>query len=132
MVLSVRIMVTLLRLSLQTPGAALLPELKCKRLWMGLNSLGTWVSAGYGFNPTRGPLLLSFLRILSWIINMRHLFYSLKNSAAVNGKFRFPTSTAKLIMLRIIWLILAILSLTGCIFLIYQIGACPNGYIMIL
>ncbi|CAN0924776.1 Putative ribonuclease H protein At1g65750 [Linum grandiflorum] len=125
-------MADLLRLLLQIWGAALLLELKCKRLSMGLNLLGHWASDDYEFNPTRGRLLLSLLRILSWIINMRLLFCSLRNSAVVNGKFSFPTSTAKRIMLRIIWLILVILTLTGCIFLIHQIGACPTGYIMIL
>ncbi|CAN0892949.1 hypothetical protein LINGRAHAP2_LOCUS17874 [Linum grandiflorum] len=129
-VLSVRIMVVLLRLSLQIWGAALSLELRCERLSMGLNSLGLWVSAGYRSNPTRGRLLLSLLRIMSWIINMRLLFYILRNSIAVNGKFSSPTSTAKLIMLRIIWQILVILSLIGYIFLIHQIGVCPTCYIM--
>ncbi|CAN0843492.1 hypothetical protein LINGRAHAP2_LOCUS3877 [Linum grandiflorum] len=63
---------------------------------------------------------------------MRLLFWSSRNSVAVNGKFSSPTSTAKLIVLRIIWPILVILSLTGYIFLIHQIGACPTGYTMIL
>ncbi|CAN0923513.1 hypothetical protein LINGRAHAP2_LOCUS33599 [Linum grandiflorum] len=35
-------------------------------------------------------------------------------------------------MLRITWLILAILLLIGCNFLILLIGVCPTGYITIL
>ncbi|CAN0915130.1 hypothetical protein LINGRAHAP2_LOCUS28953 [Linum grandiflorum] len=50
---------------------------------------------------------------------MQLLFCSLRNSEAVNGKFNSPTFTVMLIMLRIIWLILVILSLTDYIFLIY-------------
>ncbi|CAN0908258.1 hypothetical protein LINGRAHAP2_LOCUS25189 [Linum grandiflorum] len=63
---------------------------------------------------------------------MQLLFCSSRSSAAINGKFIFSTFTVKQIMLRIIWLILATLYLTGCICLTHQIGACPTGYIMIL
>ncbi|CAN0911002.1 hypothetical protein LINGRAPRIM_LOCUS1429 [Linum grandiflorum] len=33
-------------------------------------------------------------------------------------------------MLQIIWLILATLSLTGCICLTHQTGVCPTGYVV--
>ncbi|CAN0893281.1 hypothetical protein LINGRAPRIM_LOCUS2659 [Linum grandiflorum] len=63
---------------------------------------------------------------------MRLLFCSSRNCSAVTEKFRFLTFTVKLIMPRIIWLILAILSLTGCIYLTHHTGPCPTSYIMIL
>ncbi|CAN0914178.1 hypothetical protein LINGRAHAP2_LOCUS28411 [Linum grandiflorum] len=47
---------------------------------------------------------------------------------AANGKFIFLIFTVKLIMLRIIWPILATLSLMVCTFWIYQIGVCSTGY----
>ncbi|CAN0854304.1 hypothetical protein LINGRAHAP2_LOCUS5886 [Linum grandiflorum] len=46
---------------------------------------------------------------MSWNINMRFLFSSLKSFAVVSGKSIFSTFTVKQIMLRTIWLILAIL-----------------------
>ncbi|CAN0911003.1 hypothetical protein LINGRAPRIM_LOCUS1429 [Linum grandiflorum] len=61
---------------------------------------------------------------------MRLLFCSSTNSATTNRKFRYATFTVKQIMLQIIWLILATLSLTGCICLTHQTGVCPTGYVV--
>ncbi|CAN0918089.1 hypothetical protein LINGRAHAP2_LOCUS30667 [Linum grandiflorum] len=60
-------------------------------------------------------------------INMRHLFSSSRSFAVANRKFIFLTFTVNQIMLRTIWLILAILSLMGCTFFILQIRVCPIG-----
>ncbi|CAN0915062.1 hypothetical protein LINGRAHAP2_LOCUS28916 [Linum grandiflorum] len=97
-------LVVLLRLSLQIWEAVLLLVLSCERLSMVCNSLGLWVFGGYRFNQIRWQQLLFLLRNLSWIINMRLLFSSLRNSAIVNAIF-----TAKQIALRIIWPTLVIL-----------------------
>ncbi|CAN0915065.1 hypothetical protein LINGRAHAP2_LOCUS28916 [Linum grandiflorum] len=125
-------LVVLLRLSLQIWEAVLLLVLSCERLSMVCNSLGLWVFGGYRFNQIRWQQLLFLLRNLSWIINMRLLFSSLRNSAIVNGKSISPTFTVKQIILRIICPILTIISSMGCIFLILLIGVCPIGYIIIL
>ncbi|CAN0917127.1 hypothetical protein LINGRAHAP2_LOCUS30104 [Linum grandiflorum] len=123
-------MVALLRLLRLTWGAALLLKLKYDRLTMGFKLLGLWVSDGYRSILTRVMLLLSLLMTMRWIINMRLSLFNSRNSAAVNGKSRSPTFTVKLIMIRAIWLILAILSPMRCICLIHQIGTYSTGYIM--
>ncbi|CAN0915063.1 hypothetical protein LINGRAHAP2_LOCUS28916 [Linum grandiflorum] len=84
----VRMLVVLLRLSLQIWEAVLLLVLSCERLSMVCNSLGLWVFGGYRFNQIRWQQLLFLLRNLSWIINI---------------------FTAKQIALRIIWPTLVIL-----------------------
>ncbi|CAN0854300.1 hypothetical protein LINGRAHAP2_LOCUS5886, partial [Linum grandiflorum] len=95
--------------SLRTWGAVLLLALRCERLLAGCNLHGLWAFGGYRFNPTRWQPLLHLQRIMSWNINMRFLFSSLKSFAVVSGKSIFSTFTVKQIMLRTIWLILAIL-----------------------
>ncbi|CAN0892008.1 hypothetical protein LINGRAHAP2_LOCUS17302 [Linum grandiflorum] len=78
---------------------------------MNYNSLGHWVFAVYEFNSTPWWQLLSLLRILSWIINMQLLSYSSRSSVVGTRKSISFTLTAKQIMFRIIWPILAILYL---------------------
>ncbi|CAN0917747.1 hypothetical protein LINGRAHAP2_LOCUS30489 [Linum grandiflorum] len=82
---------------------------------MGCNLHGLWVFVRFMSNLIRW-LQFSFLpRIQSWDTNIRLLHSVSRSFAVVNRQLIFLIFTVKLILLRTIWLILAIPSLMGCI-----------------